>query len=482
MQKLPFLEFKSLQSGLLNEGAVSEFRVPTDSVTESLNFDFDKLGSATLRKGLTRLGDDSFSGDILGLYEFRDSGSGTNNRIVMVNGTVAYYLSAGTWTSKRTGLTTGLKARFTTFLDYLWMVNGTDATAIWTGASGDSFITTGNAASAPTGKFIENFRSRVWIAGNATYPDRLYFSSLPSAETTPVVSWNTDVSTGDWIDISPSDGENITALKRHKLALLVFKNNHIYRVYSVSATDPDPTINVGTYSQESVIDTKNGIYFHHPSGFYRYSDGEAGEISKPIQDIVDNISAANYISICGWEDGDHVYWSVGDVTISGVLYSNLVVRYTISSQTWTHRTYPNKFLVSSNYNDGSTLFNLVGNNSGDIYKVNIGNDDAGTPISYSLITRWNNFDGTSSTTKTINQIMFLHNKGAGSNVAYQTENSVLNSWKPLLQLTDFDTGLNTANIKGRKVRFKLSGSSIGEPFDFSGYEVLEGFTEQITFS
>src|SRR3990167_2228188 len=108
----------------------------------------------------------------------------------MVNGTAAYYLSGGVWAAKRSGLTTGKKARFTTFLDFVWMVNNTQATAIWDG-SGSDFITTGNAASAPIGTFIENFRARVWIAGSTTYPDRVWFSSLPSKVTTPIVTWDT---------------------------------------------------------------------------------------------------------------------------------------------------------------------------------------------------------------------------------------------------------------------------------------------------
>jgi hypothetical protein len=481
MQQLEPKSSKSLQSGLLTEGSVSEFRVPVDACTESINFDFDKIGAATLRKGLTRLGD-QLTGNLLGLYEFRDSGSGTNNQIIAVNGTAAYYLSGSTWTSKRAGLTAGSKARFSTFLDYVFMVNGTEATAIWDGATGNNFLTTGNAASAPTGKYIENYRSRVWIAGNSTYPDRLYFSSLPSSVTTPVITWNTDVNTGNWIDISPSDGENITALKRSKNSLLVFKNNHIYRVYSVSETEPDPKINVGTYSQESVIETKAGIFFHHPTGFYKYVDGEPQEISKPIQDIVDNITAANYTKIAGWDDGDHCYWSVGDVTTNGVTYSNLVVRYTISSQTWTHRIYPTQFLCSSDYNDGTSLFRLVGDDDGNVHKVNIGNDDNGTPIDYSLVTRWDNLDGSSSTRKSVMKMMFVHNEGAGANVSYQIENPVANEWNPLVQLKEVDTGINTANIKGRKMRFRLSGTSKGEPFDFYGYEILEASSEQITFT
>src|ERR1019366_7156662 len=154
------------------------------------------------------------SGNILGLYNLRDSGAGTNNQILMVNGTTAYYLVGGVWTAKRTGLTAGSKARFSTFVDYVFMVNGTEQTMVWDGGAGTTFSNLGNALSAPTGKFIENYRARMWIAGNSTYPDRVYYSSTPSAVATPVVTWDTNVATGQWIDISPSDGENITALHR----------------------------------------------------------------------------------------------------------------------------------------------------------------------------------------------------------------------------------------------------------------------------
>ena len=202
-----------MESGLICPGSVGIHQMPLTAVTESMNFEFDSIGSARLRKGSTSLGTGLAASNVLGLYEFNDD-PGTYHRLVCVNGTVLYYLSGTTWTSKRTGLTASKKARFTTFLNYLWMVNGSNDTAIWDGQTGNSFVTTGNASGAPVGKFIEVFRARVWITGNATYPDRIYFSSLPSAVATPVITWNTSATTGDWIDISPSDGENITALKR----------------------------------------------------------------------------------------------------------------------------------------------------------------------------------------------------------------------------------------------------------------------------
>ena len=103
---------------LICPGAVGEAQMPLTAVSEAVNIHFNTIGSMTLRKGVTAVGT-GLPGEILGLAEFRDSGSGTNNRLVAVSGTACYYLSAGTWTSKRSGLTASSPARFISYLDYL---------------------------------------------------------------------------------------------------------------------------------------------------------------------------------------------------------------------------------------------------------------------------------------------------------------------------------------------------------------------------
>lgn len=475
---------KSLKNGLITDGAVAENEYPMDALLECINFNADTIGRLTLRKGSTLLGNQIVSSDILGLYQFRDSGAGTNNQIIAVNGTVVYYLSGSTWNSKRTGLTAGSRARFSTFLDYVFMVNGTEATAIWDGAPGDAFVTTGNAASAPIGKFIENYRARMWIAGNPTYPDRVYYSSLPSAVTTPIITWDTSVTTGQWIDVSPSDGENITALHRTKAALLVFKNNHLYRIFSILQADPDPQFNVGTYSQESVVETKNGVYFHHPTGFYRY-DGNVTEISRPIIDIVRAVTLSNYPKITGYlePDGDHVCWSVGDVTINGVTFSKLVVRYTISTQTWSHYSYPSQFLASSPYNDGTNLYQLVGDTVGNVFQINTGKTDNGTPISYSIIHPFDSVDGFRSTTKIVTKILFECKNMTGANITYQIPDNNKNDWtKEVGQFANGSTGFSNVSLRGQRLSFRVAGFSTGEPITYEGYEILEGTSQLINFT
>jgi len=488
MPKIPPQNRKSIKTGLITESAVSDNDFPQDACVESINFDFDTIGSCKLRSGLTQVGN-TLSGESLGYYEFRDSGSGSNNQIMCINGTDLYYLSTGTWTAKRSSLTASAKARFSTLLDYVFMVNGSNATAVWDGNPSNSFVTTGNALNAPVGRFIENFRARMWIAGNSTYPDRLYYSSLPSAVTTPIVTWDTNVLGGYWIDVSPSDGENITGLHRTKNYLLVFKNNHIYQVASINSLDADPKIDVGTYSQESIVEAKNGVYFHHPTGFYRYLDGGVQEISQPIIDIVGAITLANYSKVAGVLDksGNHILWSIGDVTYGGTTYSNMVVRYTISTGTWTHRCYPTQWTTSGTYNDGTTLYKIIGDESGHYYKLDTGLLDGITDISYSLIHAWDAIDGLRSSVKTINKMYFEHKGGAGTNVSMQVANDITNDWtKTIGQFKMLDTGFNnvTSNkgkIKGRKVRVRISGSSKGQPFTYEGYEVVDSSNELVTF-
>ena len=485
---LPPLVRKSLESGLITPIAVGENRIPETACTEAVNFDFQTIGPAKTRAGTTQIGQ-NLTGNILGIHQFIDTvnSGGTNSKLIAVNGTVAYYLATNTWTSKRTGLTSGAKARFADFLNQTFMVNGVDATALWDGTTGGSFVTTGSASGAPIGECIETFQNRVWITGNPTYPDRLYYSTVPVAATSQTVSWSTDPTTGtQWADISPNDGDTISALKKYKNKLIVFKNNRMYNVYSISQADADPCYVVGTYSQESVVETKEGLFFHHSTGFYQYNVyGIVQQVSIPINDICQGIPASNYASVAGWvdPDGDHINWSVGDVTYGGITYKNLVVRYRISTQVWSHRSYPTQFLCSGKYNNGTTIVNIVGDTTGKTYTYNLGTTDAGAPIYYSLVHRWENLDGLISTRKNIMTIGFNHYGGSGTNVNWQKEGDLPGDWsKKVGQFDQYNTGFNSVGIKAKKVRIRISGQNVGSPIEYHGYEMIGSMDELITFT
>ena len=93
-----------------------------------------------------------------------------------------------------------------------------------------------------------------------------------------------------------------------------------------------------------------------------------------------------------------------------------------------------------------------------------------------------NIDEYDSTIKKIKKMFFVHNGGQGSKIAYRTSIDDKNDWsKVILQLDKNDTGTESANTEGRNIQFRIFGSSVGEPFSYGGYEVLQGTTELITF-
>lgn len=454
------------------DGVVDEFVVPTGTLALAINWHFDRIGALTTRKGYAIVGAQISAGNaVLGLHQFLDEGSGTNDQLIAVVNTVAYYLSAGTWTSKRTSLTAGSKARFVNYLDFVWMVNGTEATAVWDGAAANSFVTTGNAASAPTGKYIEVFRNRVWIAGNTTNPSRVTYSSLPSAG---VVLW-TGSDTGT-IDVVPNDGGDITAIKKFARALYVFKPDFMYRIYSINETEPDPQIFVGTYSQESVVIAKDGMYWHHPSGIYRLRKGEEQprEISKPVNEIIKNIGYSFYDDVNSWTDEDHVYFSVGDITLNSntenaLTINNCVLRWTISTEVWTIYSYASEFRVGAQYDNGSGLVQVVGDSDGTVYTVNSGNTDNSAKIHCHLETQWENFTGLRSETKEIRKFSALHENAQGAMLGYRTQTNT-KAVEPIGQLESPDT-IFKKNIRCKKIKFVLSVSTSGGQMVFQGFEL-----------
>lgn len=481
MENTPLIKRVYNNGIVMDDNVVDEFIAPQGTVSLVVNCHFDKLGAVKVRPGTTRLGTAQIVNNkgIKGLYQFLDEGTGTNNQLIAVCDTAAYYLnSSSVWTSIRASLTTDKKARFASFLDSVFMVNNSEATAIWNGDTGGSFVTTGNALSAPIGKFVDVFKNRIFIANNNTNPSRITYSSVPSSGT---ILWSgTDSS---FIDISPGDGEDITAIKRFSKILWIFKENFMYPLYSINQTQPDPTIMVGTYSQESVTVAKDGMYWHHPSGIYRLRSGEGQpkEISKPIYGIIKNITLANYTEVASWYDNDHIMFSVGNVTLdNGLVISNCVLRWTISSETWTVYSYPSPYIVGAQYNNGTNIVRVVGDDDGYVYTYDSGQTDNGssatngTPIFFHLETQFQSLSPLRSEQTTIRIISALHENASGTKFGYRADNDSVNEIKPIGTLSErTETIFTNQNIKNHRVKFVLTGTSIGTPWTFQGYEIID---------
>ena len=469
--------------GVIRQAEVDDINLPDESLTEAVNVHFDRKGAITLRPGMATIGATISAGyPIWGLHNTQ---SGSMIAVISQAGSAKVYTFGGTsWAENLQGGTANTTKRFVNFANRVIAINwGSSASMygsmqVWAGVTNAAAWTTTGSPINPQGltddvnpspqpQFGEVFKSRMYLAGGDTdgsdlRKSRLWFSSVISS--TGVITWTP---TTDFVDINPNDGENITALKRFSLELLVFKPNYIYR-FRTSGVDPDPMVKVGTRSQESIIEGKKGIYFHHESGFYNYSGGYPQEISRPISDIIDAIPLSYMDEISSWKDSDHIYWSIGDLTIDGVSWPQTVVRYTESSTLWTAYATANEVRWGADFNDGSTLRRVIGLDNGVVANAISGTTDLGEPIKYRAITKWYEFEGI-ELQKIIQRLIAVCEKAQGSELMYQVDDDP--AYRSLGQLRKFITDFDRLNIKFHRIRFKITGVSSVEAFVFLGLEI-----------
>ena len=257
---------------------------------------------------------------------------------------------------------------------------------------------------------------------------------------------------------------------------MIFKPNYIYRYFGVEGTDPDPLISVGTRSHDSIVVAKDGLYFHHDTGFYKYVGGQPKELSRPISDFVKAIPASYYTTITGWKDEDHIYWSIGNLTIDGVSFTNIVCRYTISSELWTIYSYDKELRFGTDYNDGVNMHQIIGTNDGFVMKFNETTDDNGQPINYRLITKWYEIEGIENQ-KIIEHLTCLMEKSIGSVLMYQIDDET--AFKEIGQIKRYLQEFKSKRIVFHRIRFKITGNSRHEAPIFKGISILKGINEGV---
>ena len=220
-----------------SEGVIQKVKynlVMPNSVAHSINFVFDEVfGEAVVRRGTTIKGAQLVAEDntINGLYYFKDSAGTAQKALAAVNvpndatQSIYYFDTADTtWKAGLTGDTASLKTRFTTFLNRVIRVNGTDA--VQTSSNGIAWSASDNtidSSNFQNGKYIIVYKDQIITAGKSTKPDSVFISSVPNAGGT-AISWTT----GDReIVINPEDVSNITGLGKVVTLLIIFKDNAI---------------------------------------------------------------------------------------------------------------------------------------------------------------------------------------------------------------------------------------------------------------
>ena len=463
--------------GVIRSAQLNDTVCPENSVQLAINMNFDRIGAVMTRLGIATYAT-TLAGSVGSFGTLNTQSSSIKYLFARVGTTIqALNSSTGNWASVRTTLTGTGKARFSQYLNRIWMING-NAGDVPKTSNGGTFDTTDVPATLPKGDYIQaGYDARVWIADAAK--DILYYTDqVVSIDGTTYVSPLTFTLTTNFItSFSSQDGESISGLFRVPKALLLFKQNHIYRVYNPDNVDPYPAYNVGTFSQESIVQAKDGLYFHHSSGFYKFNyDGQPTEISRRVIDFVKAIPRSAYENIVGVYDGyDAVKWSVGSVTVEGVTYSNCQMRYTISTQVWTIYDFAGTVITAlASYDNGTTIEQVAGTSTGLVGKLDSGTTDFGTAIYYELIDRWRSFTEMYAHSKNISGLMVMTENGAGMELQYQTEKSPTNVWKDIDTVRDKYDALfpNASTDDFNNIRMRLRGNTKGTQIIYHGTELL----------
>ena len=457
--------------GVIRSTQLNDTVAPENSVQLAINMNFDRVGAWQTRPGAQTLYT-SRNGSITSFGALNIQG-GVKKLFSQVGTDISVWTGSA-WSSVRT-TSVSAKARFSQWLNRLYMVNGTDALQVSSGSTFSAEAGFVPATTMPVGDFVQaGFDGRIWVASKTS--DALYYSDI--VQFSPPSTYTITYTATNFIQtLSSQDGESISGLFRVPRALLVFKQNHIYRVYSATNIDPYPAYNVGTYSQESVLQAKDGLYFHHSSGFYKFAyDGQPIEISKRINDFVKAIPRSAYENVVGIYDGyDNVKWSVGPVTVEGVTYANCQMRYTISTQVWTIYDYANRNITALIiFDDGTTIYQVVGTSLGVVGQLDSGTDDFGDPIVYDFIDRWRSYTEMYSKAKAMSGLMVSSLNGAGANLQYQTEKAPPNVWEPMESISEnYVTLMPNASTKDFNIaRLRLNGTTKGTSIVFCGIEIL----------
>ena len=204
--------------GVIRSAQLNDTITPENSVQLAINMNFDRVGAMTTRDGVAPFAT-TVAGSVKSLGVLNILGG--DKRLFAQVGTDISVWNGSAWSSVRTATVT-TKARYSQFLNRLWMVNGNAGDAPKT-SNGGAFDTTDVPATFPKADFIEaGYDGRVWVADAAK--DILYYTDIVQSTdgTTYVSPLTFDITTNFITKFSPQDGESITGLFRVPKALLLF--------------------------------------------------------------------------------------------------------------------------------------------------------------------------------------------------------------------------------------------------------------------
>lgn len=221
-----------------------------------------------------------------GIFACRKPDTGNDYFHYWDNATEAWVTPSTSGSPTMVGVSKVRFERFNWGVPKIVMADGINPAATWDGTTYTQLNGT-EAPSAP--KFCETFANHLFLAGDPSEPNLLYFSApLDETDFTPAGGAG-----------SINVGFNIVTIKSFRDQLYIFGVNNIKRLNGNNIADfvlSDVTKNLGCVSSDAVVEFNGDILFLGPDGIRpvtateRIGDIELGTLSKPVQSIFEAYS------------------------------------------------------------------------------------------------------------------------------------------------------------------------------------------------
>lgn len=266
-----------------------------NQATEILNFEFDVAGALVKRNGF-----EAFNGtpiaDATGMdnaIRFARPESETRTLLAAVNRADHNKVykgndATGTFTEVTGGsaLDANLHTDMAVYRDYVFLSNGAQTMQCYqSGATkGDCAFSDNNRK----GKYLAVCDDRLFVAGDASAPNTLYFSEIGLFATSP--GMDCSFPANNFIVVPKRDtGDEITGLAVYGAELFIFRRNDFWALMGTCPEDyimQEVNNRVGAVGHAAVANTGDGLVFVGAHGIYEYRDGATADIGANIAPLL----------------------------------------------------------------------------------------------------------------------------------------------------------------------------------------------------
>lgn len=245
----------------------------------------------------------------------------------------------------------------------------------------------------PVGNILKLHRERLFISGNPSFPNRVYYSNpyLPG-----YIQQTTNT---DYMEIAADDGDSIEGIPIQLGVMACIKKNTVRRVFITSATsgaDPatwyaeDPISFTGCPYRWSIVQTQYGVVFMGWDHWKIYNGANVADVIDEF-DVNDILASRKTEIFSFWTQDDILLTAYTDAT-AGSSFNDRVMRYDFKRKALSIDTV-NVNCMHANTGTGDTGELLYGSSSaGYVYKTD------NSPVYYKLQTKTQALLGTQNTT------------------------------------------------------------------------------------